>query len=141
MTRRFYVVSGGRDYADYAHVARVLNEERPDVVVQGEWCRIHGVPCIGMEALWDFYGNPAGPIRNGWMFDLLPIYKLVAFPGGRGTNNAVYLASQRNILLRDERRPTPDTRRMVETGTGSMRSTGSGLPEGPSRPRHPNHEV
>jgi hypothetical protein len=28
---------------------------------------------------------------------------------------------------------TPDTRRMVETGTGSMRSTGSGLPEGSSK--------
>jgi hypothetical protein len=116
MTRLFYVVSGGRDYADYAHVERVLNEERPGVVVQGEcpkggadrlakrWCKEHGVPCIGMEALWDFYGNGAGPIRNGWMLDLLPIYKLIAFPGDRGTANAVKQAYDREILVRDERK-------------------------------------
>lgn len=30
-------------------------------------------------------------------------------------------------------RPTPDTRRMVETHRDSMRSTGSGLPEGSSK--------
>jgi hypothetical protein len=115
VTRRFYVVSGGRDYRDFGHVERVLDEERPDVVVQGEcpkggadllakrWCRKRGVPCVGIEALWDFYGNGAGPIRNGWMFDLLPIDKLVAFPGDRGTNNAVRQASERNIPIRDER--------------------------------------
>jgi hypothetical protein len=115
MDKRFYVVSGGRDYANFGHVERVLDEERPDVVVQGEcpkggadllakrWCRKNGVPCIGVEALWDFYGNPAGPIRNGWMFDLLPIHRLVAFPGDRGTNNAVKQALERKISVRDER--------------------------------------
>lgn len=114
--RRYYVISGGRYYSNYAHVGRVLDEEKPDVVVQGEcpkggadllakhWCRKNGVPCIGIEALWDFYGNGAGPIRNGWMFDLLPIYKLIAFPGDRGTNNAVKQAREREILVRDERR-------------------------------------
>jgi hypothetical protein len=33
----------------------------------------------------------------------LPIDKLVAFPGDRGTNNAVRQASERNIPIRDER--------------------------------------
>jgi hypothetical protein len=108
-------VTGGRDYADYAHVKRVLDEERPGVVVQGEcprggadllgkrWCRENGIPCIGMEAMWNRYGRGAGPIRNGWMLDLLPIYKLIAFPGGDGTANAVEQAYQREILVRDER--------------------------------------
>lgn len=110
-------VSGGRYYSDYAHVKRVLDEERPGVVVQGEcptpsqgadglakrWCRENGVPCIGVEALWKFYGKPAGPIRNGWMFSLLPIYKLIAFPGDRGTANAVEQAIEREICVRDER--------------------------------------
>src|SRR4249919_2536756 len=89
----FIAITGGRAYEDYAHVKRVLDEERPGVVVQGEcpyggadrlakrWCKENGVPCIGIEALWDYYGNGAGPIRNGWMLDLLPIYKLIAFPG------------------------------------------------------------
>jgi len=121
----FYAVTGGRDYANWAHVKRVLDEERPGVVVQGEcpyggadklakrWCRENGVPCIGIEALWDYYGGrAAGPIRNGWMLDLFPIYKLIAFPGGRGTNNAVLQAEKRETLVRDERggnadAPTP----------------------------------
>lgn len=113
----FVVVSGGRDYRDSRHVARVLDEERVPgmVIVQGEcpkggadllakkWCRWRGVPCIGMEALWGFYGKAAGPKRNGWMFDLLPIYKLVAFPGGTGTADAVAKAAERDIPVRDER--------------------------------------
>jgi hypothetical protein len=119
----FYAVTGGRDYGDYQHVKRVLDEERPGVVVQGEcpkggadllakrWCRENGVPCIGMEALWGFFGKAAGPRRNGWMLDLLPIYKLIAFPGDRGTNNAVEQAYRREVLVRDERdsghRPKP----------------------------------
>jgi hypothetical protein len=56
-----------------------------------------------MEAMWNRYGRGAGPIRNGWMLDLLPIYKLIAFPGGDGTANAVEQAYQREILVRDER--------------------------------------
>lgn len=111
----FIAVTGGRDYDDFAHISRVLSEERPTVVVQGEcpnggadflaklWCRENGVPCIGMEAMWHRYGRSAGPIRNGWMLDLLPIYKLIAFPGGTGTANAVEQAHKREILVRDER--------------------------------------
>lgn len=119
--RVWFAVSGGRYYSDYANVKRVLDEERPGVVVQGEcptarggadglakrWCRENGVPCIGVEALWKFYGKAAGPIRNGWMFDLLPIYKLIAFPGDRGTANAVEQAIAREICVRDERLNSP----------------------------------
>lgn len=111
-------VSGGRHYRNYAHVKRVLDEERPGLVVQGEcpvggadalakrWCRENGVPCIGIEAHFGFYGRRAGPMRNGWMFDLAgPIYKLIAFPGGGGTASAVEQAERREILVRDEREP------------------------------------
>lgn len=109
------VVTGGRTYRDYAHVKRVLDEERPGVVVQGEcpmggadalakrWCQETGTPCFGAEANFDFYGRPGGPIRNGWMLDYLPIYKVIAFPGGRGTNDCVEQAHAREILVRDER--------------------------------------
>jgi hypothetical protein len=113
--RIWIAITGGRGYDNYRHVKRVLDEERPGVVVQGEcpyggadllakrWCKESGVPCIGVEALWDFYGNGAGPKRNGWMLDLFPIYKLVAFPGDRGTNNCVKQAYEREMLVRDER--------------------------------------
>lgn len=120
--RLYFAVSGGREYADYAHVSRVMTEERLTipgkmVVVQGEcptksqgadglvkrWCRANGVPCFGLEAPWITKGKAAGPIRNGWMLDFLPIYKLIAFPGDRGTNNAVEQAERREICVRDER--------------------------------------
>jgi len=108
-------VTGGRAYRDYEHVKRVLAEERPAAVVQGEcpmggadalakqWCQETGTPCFGVEANFDFYGRPGGPIRNGWMLDFFQPYKLIAFPGDRGTNNAVEQAYAREILVRDER--------------------------------------
>ena len=108
-------VSGGRNYRDYDHVRRVLEEERPGAVIQGEcpvggadalakrWCRKTGTPCFGVEANFDFYGRPGGPIRNGWMLDFLPVYKLIAFPGDKGTADAVRQAEKREIPVRDER--------------------------------------
>jgi hypothetical protein len=119
LTKRWMVVTGGRYYRDKAHVFRVLEEEEPDIVVQGDypdgadllakrWCHATGTPCVGMEALFDFYGKPGGPIRNGWMLDFFPIYKVLAFPGNRGTNNCVEQAYRREILVRDERHPLPD---------------------------------
>lgn len=112
-------VSGGRYYDNPAHVDAVLDEEyafyRFAAVVQGEcpkggadllakqWCRKHGIPCVGIEANFGFYGRPAGPIRNGWMFTLIPIFKLVAFPGNDGTADAIRKAAKLEILIRDER--------------------------------------
>lgn len=118
--RIWIAVTGGRDYADYYHVARVLDEEnhlspRRLVIVQGEcsyggadrlakdWCKETRTPCIGMPAWFTSLGRGAGPIRNGWMLDFLPIYKLIAFPGDRGTNDCVQQAIKREILVRDER--------------------------------------
>jgi hypothetical protein len=46
----------------------------------------------------------------------------------RGSRNALVLPFESRGYVHDSF-PTPDTRRMVETGTGSMRSTGSGLPK------------
>lgn len=119
MTPIFFVVTGGRYYADYGHLKRVMDEERVPgmVVVQGEcptpkqgadgltkrWCQETGVPCLGAYAPWKTRSRAAGPIRNGWMLDLLPVYKVIAFPGDRGTNNCVQQALYREILVRDER--------------------------------------
>ncbi len=117
MSRGILAVTGGRYYYDRAVVNAVLNEEYEaycfDALVQGEcpkggadrlakeWCFRRGVPCIGFPAQWTFYGKPAGPVRNGWMLSLLPIYKLVAFPGDNGTADAMKKAYQLEILVRD----------------------------------------
>ncbi|WP_293854344.1 SLOG family protein [Sphingomonas sp. SCN 67-18] len=114
-----FAVTGGRSYDNYDHVKRVLDEERPGAIVQGEcpyggadamaarWCADNGVPCIGIKANFNHYGRGAGPIRNGWMLDLIEVYKVIAFPGGRGTENCVEQARRREILVRDERGVRP----------------------------------
>ncbi len=117
MTRDIIAVTGGRHYDARAVLYAVLDEEYEtycfSALVQGEcpsggadrlakdWCFRRGVPCIGFPALWDFYGKPAGPMRNRWMLDLLPVFKLIAFPGNRGTASAMEEAEKRDILVRD----------------------------------------
>ena len=75
------------------------------------WCVARGVPSFAFPAFWDDLGNPAGPIRNGWMlgaaktaaaasgFDLV----LLAFPGHDGTFDCVKQAKRLGIGLIDLR--------------------------------------
>ena len=114
---KWIAVTGGRAYRDYAFLSSVLADEKPDVVVQGEcpvgdggadgltkrWCEANGVRCVGIYAWFSYYGKSAGPRRNGWIFDLFPIEKLVAFDGDRGTSNCVDQAIQHGVPVRDER--------------------------------------
>ena len=48
------VVTGGRGYRNYAHVKRVLDEERPKLVIQGE-CPYGGADALA--ARWRTYEN------------------------------------------------------------------------------------
>lgn len=113
-----YAVTGGRDYINRVHVFDILDEEfsflHGHALAQGEcptgadklardWCEHRGVPCIGIKAQWNHYGKAAGPIRNSWIFQLLPIFKLLAFPGDRGTADCVERARNLDILVRDLR--------------------------------------
>jgi hypothetical protein len=117
-----YIVSGGRFYDNWRHVCRVLDEERPGVVITGEcpvgkggadglakrWAALRGVPLVGVYAHFNYFGGRAGPIRDEWMFDLMRPYKLIAFPGDKGTANAIRAAEKREVLVRDERTPTSE---------------------------------
>lgn len=112
---KIIAVTGGRNYTDYDHVKRVLDDEQPSAVLQGEcpyggadrlakiWCRQTGTPCFGIEANFTKFGRAGGPIRNGWMLDFVSVDKLVAFPGDQGTADAVRQANKRGIPIRDER--------------------------------------
>ena len=54
----------------------------------------------GYPADWDSYGNAAGPIRNSQMLKENPdIYSVVAFPGGKGTNDMIKKANKKNIRV------------------------------------------
>lgn len=98
----WYLVCGGRDYADRAMVHAVLrrlNYDSPGTVgilhgaargadtLAGEWARANRIPCRPMPADWPRFGRMAGPVRNQQMLDEHPghVLLVVAFPGGRGT--------------------------------------------------------
>lgn len=92
------IVCGGRDYADkdkvFATLDRIVAAKGDIFVIQGgmtgadklagEWAASRGMPCAEVQALWDYYGDKAGPKRNLWMTMLAPV-GVVAFPGGPGT--------------------------------------------------------
>lgn len=96
------IVCGGREYANQAAVWEsldILYAEHPDlVVVQGgargadklarDWAHSNSVPLVTYEANWKEAGKRAGPQRNHKMLSE-GAQLVVAFPGGRGTEDMV----------------------------------------------------
>lgn len=109
------LVCGGRDYTDTKKVCQILDEHvtKDDVIIQGgcsgaddlayAWCKLAGVHCATMEPLWGHHGKAAGPLRNKALLSLKPD-KVIAFPGGAGTNDCLKQAEGlgiRTILVLD----------------------------------------
>lgn len=120
------IVCGGRDFSDWEKLNQTLDsifEERgwmsePDEygnclpvvhIIHGgaegadtladnyavmNWCVVTEYP-----ALWDKYGKSAGPIRNKQMLDEGEPDLVIAFPGGKGTNNMIKQANGRGIEI------------------------------------------
>jgi len=98
-------VTGGRDFTDREVILRALNEHftERDVMLNGMcptglddlayvWAHENGVSVIPYEADWKTHGRAAGPIRNRRMVKDCDL--LIAFPGGRGTQNTVQCAER-----------------------------------------------
>ncbi len=110
------IVTGGRNYADRAHVRRVICELHAErgiaTLVQGgatgadtlaaQEARRLGIEVVTVKADWRRNGKGAGPERNQRMVDR-GADLLVAFPGGVGTNDCVGRAKRAGILVLDER--------------------------------------
>ncbi len=104
------LVRGGRDYADRERVFQVLDQlqsERPIKAIihgaasgadrlAGEWARGRLKAEIARPANWRLHGKAAGPIRNSEMLLLKPDM-VVAFPGGRGTQDMINQAKRAGI--------------------------------------------
>lgn len=97
------LVCGGRDFSDWRTLQRVLSGLRDtrgiDLVISGgasgaddlavRWAHHERIPACIFPANWRFEGRAAGPRRNQRMLDLGSPDFLVAFPGGRGTQDMI----------------------------------------------------
>lgn len=116
------VVTGGRDYNKRETVFKTLDwvnlSDTITTVRQGgangadrlglDWARVNGVRVETFKAMWDAHGLAAGPIRNRQMLEQHPAPDLViAFPGGKGTNNCVDTAHELGVSVYDFRYNNP----------------------------------
>jgi hypothetical protein len=79
-----FIVQGGQTGADYCAWL---------------WAEDRRFPCGNFAADWDRYGGRAGPIRNLEMLDTAKPKYVIALPGGRGTNNMVFLAERVGVTV------------------------------------------
>lgn len=108
------LVCGGRDWSNWVMVSGCLDGFRneyhlngkPIVIVQGGACGAdflakryaieNDIPHEEFLAEWNKYGRAAGPVRNTRMLNS-GIDIVIAFPGGRGTQDTVMKAEKKGI--------------------------------------------
>lgn len=103
------LVCGGRDFKDTNLAYEEIAKLDPDAIIQGKatgadsiaglFAIEHGLPNIEVGANWDYYGNPAGPIRNQWMLDFCKPDLVLALPGGRGTRSMTIRARMAGVKV------------------------------------------
>jgi hypothetical protein len=113
------LVCGGRDYADYARIARLLDFNRAKIAMivhggatgadtlAGRWAAENDVPCLRVPAGWKKFGKKAGFIRNEKMLALGKPGIVVAFPGGVGTAMMIQLARKAGVRVIEVDAPKP----------------------------------
>lgn len=118
-------MTGGRDYTNHKRVFEVLSLLKPKYLILGDangadslarkWAVRNFVEpqdkvaiAMGLKRIthymicfadWKRLGRSAGPKRNSEMLDAEPDFVL-AFPGGRGTQNMITQAKSRGIPVR-----------------------------------------
>lgn len=113
----FYVlVTGGRDFSDLQLLNRAMHLTLQCMPVGRRMCIVHGcasgadkladhwakswkAPVFRVPAEWGRFDKGAGHIRNQQMLDWLPIDRVLAFPGGKGTADMVARAHKANIQV------------------------------------------
>lgn len=101
------LVCGGRDFTDREMVFRALDELRPLVIIEGgargadalarQWALDRGVKFLEFPADWQHHGKKAGPIRNAMMLEEGKPDMVIAFAGGRGTDDMLRKARKANL--------------------------------------------
>lgn len=108
------IVCGGRDFTDTQHVHNWLDKfhgSKPiSLIIEGgargadriarNWAQLREIPFQTFLADWESYGRRAGILRNQTMLNQHPD-AVIAFPGGRGTANMVFIAKKAGIKVYD----------------------------------------
>lgn len=95
------LVCGGREYSDRPRLFEVLHIVHRkfgiSCIIQGGargadrlakvWADINHIEQIEFPADWKKHGRAAGPLRNGKMLETGKPDVVIAFPGGRGTQD------------------------------------------------------
>lgn len=102
------LVCGGREFQDYAAVCSVLERYEISLIIHGDargadslakrYAIERGIPHLPFPADWQTHGRAAGPIRNKEMLRQNPDI-VIAFPGGRGTDNMCKQAVLANMKV------------------------------------------
>lgn len=102
------LVCGGITFDNWKTVHRELSGIGPTVIIQGgapgadrlaaKYADVNGVPLVTYPALWS-RGKKAGPERNAFMLEDSRPDIVVAFPGGRGTQDMVDRARKAGLLV------------------------------------------
>ena len=121
MNGRRIIVCGGRGYRNrdsvYWQLDRIHTARGIAVVIHGaargadslaaEWAQDRCVLAEPYPADWASDGKAAGPIRNQRMLDQAAPDAVVAFPGGRGTDDMVRRAKVAGVPVLDHRQGVP----------------------------------
>ena len=109
-----FVVTGGRDFKRERFVFTILNlfpisklyvgDAKGLDATSREWGFDKGIVVYDFKAEWDQHGKAAGPIRNRQMLEKAKHDSegraiLIAFPGGRGTENCVRTAKDLGFII------------------------------------------
>lgn len=105
------LVCGGRDYNNIPYLCGFLDcfhtQTGISLLIEGgakgtdhlaqSWAKTHNVTFTTYRANWDKHGKSAGPIRNRQMLEEGLPDVVIAFPGGRGTDNMIDQARKKGI--------------------------------------------
>lgn len=122
------LVCGGRSFDDLPLLDQTLDRLHKDhefaALIHGGargademahfWAGSNRVPIEVYHADWKRYGNQAGPIRNQRMIDEGKPHLVIAFPGGRGTQDMKRRAMRAGLGLINVQKDSISYARMTD---------------------------
>jgi hypothetical protein len=142
MTDKVVLICGGRKFCDSQYLFNVMDAAvrgglKIDLVVTGGqrgadtmavvWAKARNIRHKEVIANFHAFGRAAGPIRNTKMLDEYQPYRVIAFPGNKGTADMIRQASERGIQVDIIKEPKhairPLERSRDQNGIGAVRDS------------------